>query len=70
MEKQDYRFIFRFNGEIGEVRRTVNAGMAEVSARDLAELVGKKYGAEDVECVWAGPVGAQLPKRLIRELGR
>lgn len=66
--KTTYRFIFRYDGELGQVVRECRPGQADTLARDLARRIGKEYRAEDVTCVWKGPAGSSLPWRMTTEL--
>ena len=69
MEKQTYRFIFRFdNGEYRQVRREITPGRAEQEARFLAARAAKKVGAESAVCVWMGPVMQKVPARVREEI--
>ena len=69
MEKQPYRFIFRFDdGAVRQVKRSVSPGMAEAAARDIAKAAARKMESESAVCVWMGPVGAKIPPRLKQEL--
>lgn len=65
--KQKFRFIFRFDGELGQVIRACRPGDAERYARQLARAIAEKYTAADVVCVWHGPAESKLPKKLLAE---
>lgn len=69
MEKQTYRFIFRFDdGEYRQARKAISPGRAEQEARLLAARAAKKVGAESAVCVWMGPVEKKLPARVRTEI--
>lgn len=71
MEKQTYRFIFRFDdGEYRQVRREITPGRAEEEARSLAERAAKKVGAESAVCVWMGPLMQRIPEKVRAEIKR
>lgn len=65
--KHNYRFIFRYDGELGQVIRACRPGDAERYARQLARAIAEKYTAADVVCVWHGPAESKLPKKLLAE---
>ena len=69
MEKQAYRFIFRFDdGEYRQIRREITPGRAEQEARSLAERAAKAVGAESAVCVWMGPILQRILARVRAEI--
>ena len=65
--KQKFRFIFRFDGELGQTLHECRPGDADRVAAQLAQKVGERYGAVDVVCVWHGRASDAVPRRLIAE---
>lgn len=69
IEKQPYRFIFRFDGgEYRQVRKAISPGRAEQEALFLAARAAKAVGAETAVCVWKGPVEKKLPAKVRAEI--
>lgn len=69
IEKQPYRFIFRFDGgEYRQVRKAISPGRAEQEAVYLAKRAAKAIGAESAVCVWKGPVEKKLPAKVRAEI--
>ena len=66
--KQKHRFIFLYDGELGQTIAECRPGDVERIARQLARVIASKYHAEDVVCVWHGPAECGLPKKLLSEV--
>jgi len=66
--KQRHRFIFLYDGEVGQVFADCRPGDAERIARQLAREVAAKYHAADVRCVWHGAEDDPVPRKLLSEV--
>lgn len=65
--KRKYRFIFRYDGELVQTVHECRPGDADRIAEQLAHVIGKRFQAEDVVCIWRGPAEDAVPRRLIAE---
>ena len=66
--KQKYRFIFRYDGELGQTLHECRPGDADRIAAQLARVIGRRYKAADVVCIWRGPASDAVPRKLIAEV--